>query len=447
MYSKNNNFTNFGELQYSPQNSLLQSVDFYKIIVTLFSIGFIVICTQTIPSFIMKLLGASSPTWLGIFYYIGILAAIALFALAPIKTSLTLFKAWPFVLLLLWEIATNFWSSEPSETLRSTIIATFSFLGAVSICAHLEWKRFIYLLNLVLTGVIFVSLLLIFGLPSIGRMQEIYPGAWSGLFQEKQALGFAAAQQFITALALAFSYKEYRKWGFAAALGAFAIMGTQSKTALVMLVVILAIFVVAWLTQQGKIIATFTIAGVLIGGTIIFFVLKFAPDIIFALLHKKKDFTGRTDIWEGMELLIQQRPLLGWGYGTIWKSQNDLAAAYQWIYQHTDFHGYNGHSSHKDMILQVGKIGYVFFLLAIIRTFISSLLSISKGGIPMYFSLATLVSVINISFTESVLVNPMEMSWVLVTIIGTKLLMKDETQKNIQEPKNDFDNTYTYKIK
>jgi exopolysaccharide production protein ExoQ len=77
-------------------------------------------------------------------------------------------------------------------------------------------------------------------------------------------------------------------------------------------------------------------------------------------------FTGRTYIWDFVNLEIAKRPLLGWGYRSFWLVGPDsppLVDAWGWIRQMP-----SAHNGYLDTILDTGYIGLVLFLVFIFKT-------------------------------------------------------------------------------
>jgi O-antigen ligase len=120
---------------------------------------------------------------------------------------------------------------------------------------------------------------------------------------------------------------------------------------------------------------------------------------IFALIpgYFGKDLTlsGRVDIWEFVWNDIKQRPLLGYGFATYWimgSSRIEIFASY--------FEGFMVNSAHNgnlEIILQLGFIGFIFFLLPI-AAYIYKMFKLNNNLAILIF-----VSIMTLNYTESVL--------------------------------------------
>ncbi|MGB5530399.1 MAG: O-antigen ligase family protein [Ignavibacteriaceae bacterium] len=120
---------------------------------------------------------------------------------------------------------------------------------------------------------------------------------------------------------------------------------------------------------------------------------------IFALVPgyfgKDLTFSGRVDIWAFAWNDIEKRFLLGYGFATYWimgSSRIEIFASY--------FEGFKVNSAHNgylEIILQLGFIGFVFFLLPIIA-YIHRMFKLNNNLAILIF-----VSIMTLNYTESVL--------------------------------------------
>jgi O-antigen ligase len=79
---------------------------------------------------------------------------------------------------------------------------------------------------------------------------------------------------------------------------------------------------------------------------------------LFELMGKSTSFTGRTNIWNAYIHLIEQQPLLGYGYG----SAPANPANSHWL-------TIGAHSGYLELTFQTGMIGLLLFLLILMYTF------------------------------------------------------------------------------
>lgn len=386
----------------------------------------ILIHTSTPVSMVLKATNGFSPPILGAIWYIcGLMGLIIAFT-RPMDIIKCAIYGWPFVLINIWVFASVTWSISSSDTFKAAMLLTMSQMTAFALAARYSWFQLIRMTTIILTSLIFLSVLLAIAVPKLGQMQTIYPGAWSGLWTEKQGLGFASTIQVIFAIVLGIYYPKYRMWLLAAPLGIIAIFGTEGKTALIMIIYAIGAITASKAMQlELRLSLILALAGVVFA-TLIGTFIATNPDLIFKLTGKSNDLTGRKEIWEGIDFLIQQRPDKGWGYGVIWNDTENLTSPYQWIAQIADFKPANAHSSYRETLLTLGKYGLYLLVLALGKTMFDAVIFIRTKPVGAALCLGAIGSLITISFTEMVFLGHMDLYWLLVVMIGTKLALPND---------------------
>ena len=94
-----------------------------------------------------------------------------------------------------------------------------------------------------------------------------------------------------------------------------------------------------------------------LGGAALVFALR---DLIFGVVGRGSDFTGREQIWDAVLEKANERPWIGWGYSTPWVPSDP--AFDEWIVDH-GVTVVQAHSVWVDVYLQLGFIGV--FLIAL----------------------------------------------------------------------------------
>ena len=120
---------------------------------------------------------------------------------------------------------------------------------------------------------------------------------------------------------------------------------------------------------------------------------------IFALVPgyfgKDLTFSGRVDIWEFVWNDIEKRFLLGYGFATYWimgSSRIEIFASY--------FEGFKVNSAHNgylEIILQLGVVGFIFFLFPIIA-YIYRMFKLNSNLAILIF-----ISIMTLNYFESIL--------------------------------------------
>lgn len=404
------------------------------------------IISATPVSILIKLLNGTAPSWLGGIWYLGGLCGLILALSIPTRFVQALPSAWPYILINIWIILSFTWSSSPTDTLKGAMLFSLSQIGAIAFAVRFNWFQIIRFFAILMTSLIAVSDFLAIAVPSIGRMQEIYPGAWSGLWAEKQGLGFASVVQIIFVAIYALYYPNRLRWLFAILLGLAAIIGTGGKTALIMVIVAFAMIIGSKLMQRDKRLMLGTIWLGVVSVSLVFIIFNAYPDLIFKLTGKSSDLTGRKEIWEGIDFLVNMRPLTGWGYNVIWNGMQDPVAPYQWIALIADFTPFNAHSSFKEALLSIGQVGLVLEMFCVGWIILMSIITLRSNKIGSSLGLAAIASMLTIAATESIFIGFMDLYWFIIVMLGTKLALPSHVVAKI-DPEPEFSQSDAIKEK
>ena len=96
-----------------------------------------------------------------------------------------------------------FWSIAPDETQRRIIALVGTSLGGLALGARYGWRGLSGLLGWAMGILVVISFLVGLLVPGVGVMQDLFPGAWRGLWLEKNALGGNMAFAFVILAAAA----------------------------------------------------------------------------------------------------------------------------------------------------------------------------------------------------------------------------------------------------
>lgn len=429
-------------LEYAGSDKFIEKLCF--LFIDIVSVSFLLIISSAINNLFLKILPQSS-SWIGVLWYIGVLAALILF-ITNFKNNLIALKyAIPFLILNIWIIASYKWSTNQAETLRSIIFLTASQIGALSFAVRYKWEKAIKMIAFTLVSLMALAVIVSLIIPSIGRMQEIHPGAWSGLWMEKQAMGMFAVHTIIAISAIAIYNHNYRYLLLFIPICLLAIIGSTGKSALIMLGAALACIGFTLIFRTGIKRAIIITWVTIIIVSLISIVSIFFSDEVFQLLGRSKNITGRTEVWEGVDYLITQKNMYGWGYGTIWREAQNPISAYQWVSEIAGFEASNAHSSYRDAHMQIGFIGLCLLIIACIYTILNSIIALGKNKYAAIFGLASIASIMFISFTETILLTSLDYQWFLFVFLGIKLAMPNEDKplvinKSIRHIENTLEN-------
>ena len=329
--------------------------------------------------------------------------------------------AQPFlIVLLLVAGASMVWSAAPDQTLRRVVAITLTTLSGVALGARWRWST---LTEILATGFAIIAILSLFLgalAPSIGRMTELFPGAWRGVFAEKNGFGGLMAFAFLLfAGAALLKPKRALLWWPMAGLALLLLLLSTSKTSLVSLMLGVAALGFVLLVRRGGAIAVVAvylavIALVGLGAGVIL-----APDALLAILGKDATFTGRTKIWAAILRLIHERPWLGYGYGAVWTDTTGWGPLAK-IVKQAGFTPQHAHNSWLEQWLGMGLIGLWAWILTYLTTLARTVAAIFRHpGALVAFPFLVVYTLM--SLTESIAFTFNDMRWVMFVALSVQL--------------------------
>ncbi len=377
-------------------------------------------------AWIMPLIGeATDPASSGLarnLYFPAYGATLALLVLRP-KDVLRVVIREPFLVLLLGiVVASVVWSVEPGQTQRRVIAILFTTFSGVVLGARWRWARLAEVLATTFAILAVASLLAGMFVPSIGRMSVLFPGAWRGLWDEKNTFGglMTFGVLFFCAAAL-FARRRALFWGGMAVLGLALLLLSTSKTSLVALVLGLGVLGFVLLARRGGAVTVIAVYAAVLGLVMLGAALWLAPNIFLELLGKDATLTGRTKIWAGVIRQARLRPWLGYGYGAVWTETSRWGPLAK-ISQEAGFTAHHAHNSWLEQWLGLGWVGlttWALYYLGVLGRAIWAVFT-SRGALLMFPFLMVYTL---ISLTESVALVYNDLRWVLFVALASRLAL------------------------
>ncbi len=282
-------------------------------------------------------------TWLGTYA----LATAGLFASFGINwiTWLVRYRLL-LVILLMGTITSATWSLDPVLTVERSIHMIGSTLIAFYIGFTVPLSRVVSISALVFTVLMVASAGLALALPQYGTINYEGLVAWRGVMAAKNTLGFWACISCM--LTIAMMQRHYRStlsalfWLLAFGISMLCLLKSESATSLLALgvsVVVTTGLVIAHRFRMGLI--TTSVLAVLAAGVI---VVLFQQINTAELIGRSGDLTGRGEVWQQTWKLILDRPITGYGYGTLWYPTESTAHIQKTLLDFTwlVFHAHNG---------------------------------------------------------------------------------------------------------
>jgi O-antigen ligase len=349
-------------------------------------------------------------------------AGVFLFALTPWSFAKGLIRQPFLVALMLIAALSMFWSVSPDQTERRIFALAFTSLSGVVLAARYSWARLAEALAACFAILAVSSLITGLFIPSIGRMSDTFPGAWRGLWSEKNAFGGnMAIGAVVCAGAAMLNPARAGRWWAAAALSFLLVLMSTSKTSLVSLMLAAGALGLVSAVRRGPVAgvaATWSavVALGLIGG-----VALFASDAVFGLLGKDATLTGRTQIWAAVLHRINDRPWLGYGYAAIW-DETDRWGPLAWITHDAGFRAHHAHNSWLEQWLSLGVPGLIAWGAFYLQTLVANVVTLyrDKGA---YLALPFFVLYSLVMLTESIAVVYNDMRWVIFVALAAKLVL------------------------
>ncbi len=328
----------------------------------------------------------------------------------------------PFLMGLLAVCAVSFaWSIEPGLTQRRSLAIIMTTIAGLYLGTRYSWKTMLRAIALTWFIVAVSSFLTGLAVPSFGRMQEVHIGAWQGLFYEKNQLGGMMARAALFGAFLAIMDRPFRwHWASLVGLSVVLILLSTSKTALLGMLLGFAILTTAALMKRGLntglVVAWLGTIAVGAGTAL----LVFAPEFVFQLLGRDMTLTGRTDIWIVLIDYIEQRPLLGYGYGAFWSPESDPG---NWVREALQWDAPTAHNGWMEVTLALGLVGLFFLTLDFLLTVFRSMMA-SIDTWTGVLALAFCAQFFLFSLSESASLQQNSIVWLLYVALAAKLTMR-----------------------
>ncbi|MDV6332818.1 O-antigen ligase family protein [Asticcacaulis sp. 201] len=325
--------------------------------------------------------------------------------------------------------ASYLWSIDPSGTLRRFIALFMTMLGGYALAVRFQWARLLEVIGAAFVIMMIGSYVFALLLPRLGIMQDLFPGAWRGLWAEKNNLGSFMSIGAVAAAAAALHNPQRRTFWWATTAGMILLtLLSTSKTSLVCLVLGMGGIGFIYLARKGPILGillSWLALTVLLGlGALILY----APDKLYLLLGKDATLTGRTFIWDGITRVMGDRPLLGYGYGVVWSDESDYAPLAK-ITHVAGFRAFHAHSCWYEVWLALGLVGLVNWALVFADVWLKGFYRMLRGT-GGYFALPLLGIYGLSSLTESMALSWNDLRWCLFVIVAVKVsLPRDEDNK------------------
>lgn len=352
-------------------------------------------------------------------------AGFVLIALRPGSTLRVVIRQPFLVALMVVAVASMFWSVNPDQTVRRCFALVCTTLGGVALAARFRWPQLAEVVGAAFAVLIVACFVVCLAVPRIGVMTELFPGAWRGLWREKNGLGGLMAFGFcILSAAALLNPRRARLWWAFAGLAVVLVLMSTSKTSLVSLVLGAGAVGFVLVARRGPAVGTAATWAGVTGVVLLVAFSLFAADVFFAILGKDATLTGRTKIWSAVMREIQDRPWQGYGYSAVWGDKSGWGP-FAWISKNAGFQAQHAHNSWLEQWLGLGLVGLIAWGLFYLQTMTLAVISVfrDRGGGLLAFPFLVVYSLV--SLTESIAVVYNDFRWVLFVAFAAKLAFPD----------------------
>ena len=350
-------------------------------------------------------------------------AGVAILAMRPWDAAMATLRQ-PFLLALLAVTALSVvWSIAPDATVRRLVALFATTLTGVVLAVRFRWATMAEIMATAFGLLAVASFLAGLVLP-FGKMTELFPGAWRGVWMEKNALGGNMAMAFsIFGAAALLAPKRAWLWWSLAGLALGLVLLSTSKTSLVSLGLGGAALAFVWICRRGAASGVAATWAAVTGAALLAAFLLFAADVFLELLGKDATLTGRTKIWAAVMRQIEERPWTGFGYSAVWDDKSGWGPL-AWITKDAGFKAQHAHNSWLEQWLGMGLAGLIAWGLFYGQTVIAALVAVfrEKGA---YLALPFLVIYSLVSLTESIAVSYNDLRWAIFVALAVKLAWGD----------------------
>ena len=258
---------------------------------------------------------------------------------------------------LLLVIASTLWSIHPDLTIRRGAGYFLTLLVAAYLAVRFEPLAQMKALSasFAISALGSLAFIAIFPRDGIMHVAEL-TGAWRGVFPHKSVLGTTMAVAAFVELFILVSGRRSSGLRFGL-LGIFLalIVLSHSATGFILAAFYLAAAGSYYLARRSPALGAFVAVAMGTAVVAAACILIISPDILLGLMGKDETLTGRTNVWSFVVSLIEQRPLLGYGYRAAWVL-NDAATVQ--ADQMTGGWGVGElHNSYLELVLQMGYVG------------------------------------------------------------------------------------------
>lgn len=287
-----------------------------------------------------------------------IIAAFKIPTLASVRAVMQF--SWLLILFAGWMLLSTLWSVAPDVTIHESIELLGTTLVGVYLVLIFPIEKLLTVISYVIAAIAASSALLIIVAPARGRM-TFGGGPWCGIYEDKNLLGAAMALGIISLITLALYVRgrSLLRVTLTTILCAAILVGANSMTSVAVCAITIIFMLTMFFLRSSK-TALYARIGIVVFAIVALIytaINGFQIGSIFDVLGRSSDLTGRTTFWPALWTAINDRPLVGYGYGAFFKS----GIATNYLSDFLAFSGgwtpYHSHNSFLQVLINGGYVG------------------------------------------------------------------------------------------
>lgn len=279
----------------------------------------------------------------------------------------------PLTLFLALPAASIVWASQRAEAVTAVAVLLVVALVGSYIAHGTPRKALIITISRTAFLLTVASLAVYFLVPSIGADVDYRGAAVRGLFPNKNSFGRVVLIGLATNMILfSLTPRPRRFIYFTSVIYVVVLLQSGSQTALAAALIGFSVALLGSTTKLAhrapKLLAALTVAIYATASLAI----STSAAAFASYLSRDATLTGRTFLWEKLEVIAREKPLTGWGQAAIWNDQSHLGDSVSFG---LSFMPSSAHNGLLDVRLQTGWLGVVLTLVALYILFGRSLVN------------------------------------------------------------------------
>lgn len=335
------------------------------------------------------------------------------------------FAAPELSLLLALCVLSATWSLDTFNTVERSLPLIATTVFSMTIGSMLSLRGLVLFLGTLCLVMILTNFAAIATLAD-ARGAPPWENTWRGVHNHKNGLGGAAmiSVMLMASTAMVTKGRLQLIFGVGAVLSLVLLVASESRTSQILTILALVSMTIAFSFRRYLTLWTILVVLLAVSFVLVSYVMLATglSDPIFELLERKTTLSGRIPLWQLVWPAVLDRPWLGYGYVSFWdpEARRVVEIARDPTLRFTPFYSHNGLI---ETLLNVGVVGVLLFVGAVIRIFASivSTLQRTPGNILIVPFVVYTVTFLLYNVTESSILSRDNFMWMIFVMVATKL--------------------------